>query len=670
MSDLDTTFNTPQGYVVTDFFIPPSDASVCRAIALQTDGNIVMAGESHNPATLDVLVALCRYKPDGTLDNTFGINGKVTELIPSLLSSSPSLNTYSLAIQQDGKIVVCGERQNSAGFQEMFVTRFTPSGALDTAFASPNGYIFITPAMFTAAYPGTTFDNAYATSVKIDTTTTPNKIIVGGHVRKVVASGLSFLSLVKLDLSGALDNTFGINGLLAKNFSGLDEYGLCLAVTSSGDYLLGGYQNSLLASSSFMTVAKFDSSGSPDNSFGSSGISVISNFAPSSSSYDSAASIAIQQDGKIVLGGTAYFNSISCYIVARLLANGNLDTANFGTGGKVITNIYFQPSSLNYNLTGNSIGIQSDGKIILGGYYEDMTPNPTTYSFSLARYETNGSLDLSFGINGTGLILEDLPVVQEKGYSLAIQTDGKILLGGEVGDFSDDPNKRSFILARYLPSQEPSPPTPPPEPTTVCINTCNDRNNKCTYSDYSTFLNSKTTCRPVNQKTYKSYSSGGFKGSKGSPNSYLNSISSKFCANYADTTETSPYLRYSDLSNCCKFVCKSFTSTIPSSSCSPFSPNFTINYNALLQSNDNCPLNNSIDTYFSPVISQGTPPGGVFTISQPGISGINTLFTIDSSTGVVMIPVNTSSGPIAGEYTITYTVCGYFIQWTAFVTDC
>lgn len=214
-------------------------------------------------------------------------------------------------------------------------------------------------------------------------------------------------------------------------------------------------------------------------------------------------------------------------------------------------------------------------------------------------------------------------------------------------------------------------PGAPEPPTTTCIDTCNNQNNKCTYSDYSTFLNSKTTCRPVNQKTYKSYSSGGFKGSKGRPNSYLNSISSKFCANYTDTTETSPYPRYSDLSKCCKFVCKSFTSTTPSSSCPPLSLNFTINYNALLDSNGECPFNNSIDTYFSPVISPGTPPGGVFTISQPGISGINTLLTIDSSTGVVTIPVVTTSGIIEqGDYTITYTVCGYFIQWIAYLTAC
>jgi uncharacterized delta-60 repeat protein len=318
MSDLDTTFNSPQGFVVTDFFNPPE--SVCRAIALQTDGKIVMAGESTDPVTSNIFLALCRYNSNGTIDNnSFGTNGLVTTLIPPLANSS-SLNTYGVAIQQDGKIVVCGERQNSAGFQEMFVTRFTPSGALDTTtFASPNGYIFITPAMFTAAY-GTTFDNSYATSVKIDTTTNPNKIIIGGYVRRVTGS-LSFLSLVRLDSSGALDATFGVNGLVAKNFSipffNFNESGLCLSVTSSGDYLLGGSENNS------MLVAKFLHTGLPDTNFGFNGKTVISNFAPSS--FDDASSIAIQQDGNIVLGGTSYFSSISCYILARVSPVGILD---------------------------------------------------------------------------------------------------------------------------------------------------------------------------------------------------------------------------------------------------------------------------------------------------------------------------------------------------------
>ena len=214
------------------------------------------------------------------------------------------------------------------------------------------------------------------------------------------------------------------------------------------------------------------------------------------------------------------------------------------------------------------------------------------------------------------------------------------------------------------------------EPTTTCINTCNNQNNKCTYSDYLTFLNSKTTCRPVNQKTYKSYSSGGFKGSKKSPNSYYNSIPAQFCANYADTTETSPYPRYSDFSKCCKFVCKGITST--TSSCPPFSSSFTIDYalqNAIPGA-IGCPLDLLAPQNVSPIISVGTPSGGVWTISQPGVPGVNVLFTIDSSSGVITIPARVPQtplvpyGPQQGIYTVTYTVCGYLIQWSDELQDC
>jgi uncharacterized delta-60 repeat protein len=274
-----------------------------------------------------------------------------------------------------------------------------------------------------------------------------------------------------------------------------------------------------------MTVAKYNSLGVTDISFGPSGISVISNFAPSTTSYDSAASIAIQQDGNIVLGGTAYFSSISCYILARLFAsNGSLDITGFGTGGVTVILAFFpstaqeaksmlvQPdgkivlagtsfttpsfpispvtsyalarldgntgaldtsfgtggkvitSVIDFDLTGNSVAIQSDGKIVLGGYYFN-TLTSLYASFSLARYNVNGSLDLTFGINSNGLILEDITPgtivpgsMQEQGFSVAIQTDGKILVGGSMGEFSDLGDDVEFILARYFGF----PPFPPP----------------------------------------------------------------------------------------------------------------------------------------------------------------------------------------------------------------
>jgi len=122
-------------------------------------------------------------------------------------------------------------------------------------------------------------------------------------------------------------------------------------------------------------------------------------------------------------------------------------------------------------------------------------------------------------------------------------------------------------------------------------------------------------------------------------------------------------------------VCKGNTST--TSQCPPFSSSFTIDYalqNAIPGA-IGCPLDLSAPQSVSPIISVGTPSGGVWTISQPGVPGVNVLFTIDSSTGVITIPKRESppailTGPEQGTYTVTYTVCGYLIQWSDDLGDC
>ena len=229
MTDLDTTtFNTPNGYVTNGFnFIPPNQ-SYSRAIALQTDGKIVMVGNTLEYPTITSVnsyVAVCRYNTNGTLDTSFGTSGLAIFLIQTTTPPvGPSITTNSLAIQPNGSIVVCGYiLDNTGAFFQAFVVRFTSSGILDTTnFASPNGYIFITPTMFNLAYPSNGFTECYAESVQIDT----NKIVIGGYARGV---GPAFFTLARLDLNGGLDSTFGINGLVANNFTGSEEFGFATA---------------------------------------------------------------------------------------------------------------------------------------------------------------------------------------------------------------------------------------------------------------------------------------------------------------------------------------------------------------------------------------------------------------------------------------------------------
>ena len=474
MTDLDTTtFNSPFGFVTNGFnFIPPNQ-SYSRAIALQIDGKIVMAGNTLEYPTITSVnsyVAVCRYNTNGTLDNSFGTSGLATFLIQTTTTSvGPSITTNSLAIQPNGSIVVCGYiLDNTGAFFQIFVVRFTSNGILDTSFAGV-GYIFITPSMFTTSYPLNVFTECYAESVQIDTSVSPNKIVIGGYARGVIPPSPTpkmFFALARLDLNGGLDGGFGgfgINGLVANNFTGSDEFGFSLAI-GSGKYFLAGRQGITTPNYRFI-VAKFDNVGNPDTGFGTGGVTVISPFLPST--VQEARSMLVQPDGKIVLAGTSYTTApfpasqVSSYALARLDGNSGIVDTSFGTGGTVITSV------INLDLTGYSVAIQTDGKIVLGGGYFN-TATSLNASFSLARYNVNGSLDLTFGINGNGLILEDIVPgtilpgsMQEIGFSVAIQTDGKILVGGSMGEFSDLGDDVEFILARYF-GFPPYPPPPTP----------------------------------------------------------------------------------------------------------------------------------------------------------------------------------------------------------------
>lgn len=449
MSALDLTgFNSPNGFINTNFGFPSSTINTCRAVALQTDGKIVMAGDSENTGIKNI--AISRYNTDGSLDTTFGTGGKVTVQL-----GSASVLTYGLSIQSDGKIVVCGET-SPLGFQEMFVARFTTIGILDTAnFNTPFGYILITPSDFTTAYNPLTFDNCYANNLEIDTTTTPNKIVVVGTVRRTGSPNRYYIAMARLKLDGTLDNiSFGVNGLVAQSFNPVDEYANSLSITTSGDYILVGNEIVSATNISF-SVSKFDTTGLPVAAFGTSGIVIVPHFFTNST--DAAASIKIQQDGKIIVGGTSTKSNLTdnCFAIARLdSTTGILDTT-FGINGQVITDL-----SPTINLSGSSLAIQNDGKIVLGGTFTNNISNGI--SFALARYSNiNGSLDTTFGINNNGLILEDLVNgVSELGNSIAIQTDGKIIVGGTEDLSSDISEIKYFILARYFGF----PPFPPPIP--------------------------------------------------------------------------------------------------------------------------------------------------------------------------------------------------------------
>jgi uncharacterized delta-60 repeat protein len=221
--------------------------------------------------------------------------------------------------------------------------------------------------------------------------------------------------------SGTLDASFGTGGKATTDFAGT------VTVQADGKLVVAGGANSGFA------VARYNSNGSLDTSFGASG-KVTTDFG---GLFQRATSVALQLDGKIVVAGGSVINEINDFAVARYNSNGSLD-ASFGTGGKVITDIE------GVSAQAYSVAVQQDGKIVVAG----AANLDGGYNFELVRYSSNGILDASFGTGGkvtTDFGLLDQGFSYAQGYSLALQQDGKILLAGQayIGAGND------FALARY-----------------------------------------------------------------------------------------------------------------------------------------------------------------------------------------------------------------------------
>ena len=225
---------------------------------------------------------------------------------------------------------------------------------------------------------------------------------------------------------GVLDSSFNAPHGFIKQPMGLGvDYGYSLAIQPDGKILLGGYCNN--RGNIDFCITRFKSDGTLDKTFGRSG-KVIQ---PIGSSDDEGYSLAIQPDGKILLGGSCYNGINWDFCIDRFNSNGTLDNS-FGSSGKVIQHI----DSDDY---GNSLAIQPDGKILLGGHCDD----GDNINFCIARFNSNGTLDNSFGTGGK--VIPHIGSFVNFGYSLAIQLDGKILLGGSCQGVSN----LDFCIARF-----------------------------------------------------------------------------------------------------------------------------------------------------------------------------------------------------------------------------
>jgi len=152
-----------------------------------------------------------------------------------------------------------------------------------------------------------------------------------------------------------------------------------------------------------------------DASFGTGG-KVTTDFTNGS---DSAGVLARQPDGKLLVGGLTFGGGSTRFVLARYNENGSLDTA-FGTGGTVTTTVFSEGSPC------RCMVLQPDGKIVVAG-----TTLARPRNFQLARYDSDGNLDLTFGTNGTGTVTTAIDAQEPtEGGTLLLQPDGKLVLIG------------------------------------------------------------------------------------------------------------------------------------------------------------------------------------------------------------------------------------------------
>lgn len=231
-------------------------------------------------------------------------------------------------------------------------------------------------------------------------------------------------------LPGLPDSTFGFNGYEDKDLNGPDDAASRILITPDGEFLVAGSNSPPGGFNSDFVLAKYDSNGVPDSSFGG-GTGVVNTIVTSGNDY--ARDALLQPDGKIVLVGAMQGGSTGRnFALVRYKSDGTRDNA-FGVSGNGIVENAFSA----YNDEGNT-GLLQAGKIIVAGWADLGTGgNP---DFALTRHNANGTLDTSFGVNGrtTTSITAGFDVIN----ALAFQSDGKIIAVGQS-------NGTDFAVARY-----------------------------------------------------------------------------------------------------------------------------------------------------------------------------------------------------------------------------
>jgi uncharacterized delta-60 repeat protein len=379
---------------------------VIFAISLQSDGKIVVGGNQFTSYNGTIVNDIARLNSDGTLDPTFNTgvvlncivetisiqndgkiiaagSGGITRLnIDGTIDASFNIGTgfnggsvHAISVQTDGKIIVGGNFITYNGISVNNFIRLNSDGTFDGTFNTGTG----------------TNSDVFEIDIQSD-----GKIIISGQM--TLYNGVPIKRIARLNIDGTLDTSFN-------TVTGVSNAIYSTSIQNDGKIVIGGHFNAYNGIS-MNNIARLNNDGTLDSSFN---LGMGSNLGPS------IYTTSIQSDGKIIIGGDfTTYNGIPMNRIARLNADGTLDNSfNIGLG---------------LNVSANTTSIQNDGKIIIGG---DFTSYNGATRRKIARLNADGTIDNIF-MQGTG--------ANNAVLTTSIQNDGKIIIGGRLTTFNNTTN--------------------------------------------------------------------------------------------------------------------------------------------------------------------------------------------------------------------------------------